>query len=424
MGKLNDPADTLTSRQREVLELVARGRTNFEVAQELGITLDGAKWHLREIMAKLGCDTREEAVAIWLGRPSAPRRIASRMARPFGIFTGGMARAAGATVAVGIAIGAVILVTLARGEEASRTGQPSGADAPVVATATPDDNGQSSQIAFRSCGTSTFRRPTIAEMAQPFTNPRFAGRTGELSVTTSERPGPPYFSYYLTNVYEVVPRAISANIESTALSGIQQNGAAQVLIPAADPCDAAFRQDYTLNFYEFWFIDMLPTAARLEGVVLTFEVDVLPRSMTDIVLPDPPVPAPVTQTKNGFNGLPPFKELRVVEPRGELLYTKGAGGTAQYEQDGSLVFASNAFGGSEIVFEVRGRAQTIVIYTHESVATGAVTLWDATGTAWTSGPREQAPNTWAEVFRGTLPVGAYRVDAGLALIVPAGTPLP
>jgi len=57
--------EPLTKRQREVLELIARGRTNYEIAQRLGISLDGAKWHVREVLARLGVESREEAAERW-----------------------------------------------------------------------------------------------------------------------------------------------------------------------------------------------------------------------------------------------------------------------------------------------------------------------------------------------------------------------
>jgi DNA-binding CsgD family transcriptional regulator len=55
----------LTPRQTAVLDLMAEGRTNAEIAERLGLTLDGAKWHVREILGKLGMESREEAVAWW-----------------------------------------------------------------------------------------------------------------------------------------------------------------------------------------------------------------------------------------------------------------------------------------------------------------------------------------------------------------------
>ncbi len=56
---------TLTERQQEVLALMDRGLTNGEIARHLGITLDGAKWHVAEVMRKLDASSREEAVALW-----------------------------------------------------------------------------------------------------------------------------------------------------------------------------------------------------------------------------------------------------------------------------------------------------------------------------------------------------------------------
>ena len=50
-----------TPRQREVLDLIADGKSNQQLADTLGISLDGAKWHMREILSKLDVDTREEA---------------------------------------------------------------------------------------------------------------------------------------------------------------------------------------------------------------------------------------------------------------------------------------------------------------------------------------------------------------------------
>ena len=44
---------------------MAGGLTNGEIAQRLGITLDGAKWHVAEVMRKRDASSREEAVAIW-----------------------------------------------------------------------------------------------------------------------------------------------------------------------------------------------------------------------------------------------------------------------------------------------------------------------------------------------------------------------
>jgi DNA-binding NarL/FixJ family response regulator len=53
----------LSSRQRQVLELVAKGLSNKEIAQILGFSEDGTKQHLRQIYARLGVADRAEAAA-------------------------------------------------------------------------------------------------------------------------------------------------------------------------------------------------------------------------------------------------------------------------------------------------------------------------------------------------------------------------
>lgn len=64
----------LTPRQREVLSLIAAGKTNAEIAEALAISLDGAKYHVREILQKLGVDSREDAVRVWRERRSPSGR--------------------------------------------------------------------------------------------------------------------------------------------------------------------------------------------------------------------------------------------------------------------------------------------------------------------------------------------------------------
>src|SRR5207249_2666814 len=54
----------LTDREREVLELLRRDYTNEQIARRLGISLDGAKYHVSQILQKLGVATRDEAAAL------------------------------------------------------------------------------------------------------------------------------------------------------------------------------------------------------------------------------------------------------------------------------------------------------------------------------------------------------------------------
>jgi len=54
--------EALTSREREVLELIASGLTNREIAQRLRISEHTVKFHISTIYGKLGASTRTEAV--------------------------------------------------------------------------------------------------------------------------------------------------------------------------------------------------------------------------------------------------------------------------------------------------------------------------------------------------------------------------
>jgi DNA-binding NarL/FixJ family response regulator len=55
---------TLTSREHEVLTLVAQGRSNAEIATQLFISPKTASVHVSHIMAKLGASSRTEAAAL------------------------------------------------------------------------------------------------------------------------------------------------------------------------------------------------------------------------------------------------------------------------------------------------------------------------------------------------------------------------
>jgi RNA polymerase sigma factor (sigma-70 family) len=63
MSKLS----TLTDREREVLNLLAEGLTNKEIAEKLFVTTNTVKRHLKAIFEKLEVHTRSAATAKVIG---------------------------------------------------------------------------------------------------------------------------------------------------------------------------------------------------------------------------------------------------------------------------------------------------------------------------------------------------------------------
>ncbi|MBZ0305054.1 MAG: helix-turn-helix transcriptional regulator, partial [Anaerolineae bacterium] len=60
----NQPDINLTSRELEILKMVAGGMSYNQVADCLTITLSTVKFHIRNILLKLNADTRNEAILI------------------------------------------------------------------------------------------------------------------------------------------------------------------------------------------------------------------------------------------------------------------------------------------------------------------------------------------------------------------------
>lgn len=64
-AELLRPQDSLSSREREVLALLAEGRSNKLIARALDLSLHTVKRHVANILTKLSLDSRTQAAAYW-----------------------------------------------------------------------------------------------------------------------------------------------------------------------------------------------------------------------------------------------------------------------------------------------------------------------------------------------------------------------
>jgi DNA-binding NarL/FixJ family response regulator len=73
-GTADEPieVEALTPRELQVLRLLAEGLGNKELAGQLGISDHTAKFHVAQILAKLGAASRAEAVVIGIRRGLVP----------------------------------------------------------------------------------------------------------------------------------------------------------------------------------------------------------------------------------------------------------------------------------------------------------------------------------------------------------------
>jgi Tol biopolymer transport system component/DNA-binding CsgD family transcriptional regulator len=98
--------DVLTPREQEVLALIREGLTNEQIGVRLGISEHGAKYHVAEILSKLGVSSRQEA-ARW----AQPQRVAPGL---LGLL--GRHAAVGALVVAGVGLIALVAGVLLMNE--------------------------------------------------------------------------------------------------------------------------------------------------------------------------------------------------------------------------------------------------------------------------------------------------------------------
>ena len=71
-GEVNNEAEDLTDRQREILQLIVEGRGNKEIAEVLHLSVKTIEFHRARIMLKLGVHTVAELTKVSLQRGLIP----------------------------------------------------------------------------------------------------------------------------------------------------------------------------------------------------------------------------------------------------------------------------------------------------------------------------------------------------------------
>lgn len=67
----------LTEREREILQLLARGESNKAIAQTLSISYDTVKLHVRHILTKLNLSSRVKAAVLFATEQNTPKEDAT-----------------------------------------------------------------------------------------------------------------------------------------------------------------------------------------------------------------------------------------------------------------------------------------------------------------------------------------------------------
>lgn len=91
-----------------MLDLIAKGYTNPQIGDRLGITLDGAKWHVSEVLSKLGVNSREDAAAYWRAHNRPLAKLQRALAGLGGTAWLRWGGASGLAAVVGIVVVAIV----------------------------------------------------------------------------------------------------------------------------------------------------------------------------------------------------------------------------------------------------------------------------------------------------------------------------
>lgn len=93
---------SVTARQKAILDLIAKGHTNGEIAERVGLSLAGVKYQVSELLSLAGVDSRAELGDAWSAGQVGSARFSRFRLRGLGL--------AGLVAAGGTALGAAALV--------------------------------------------------------------------------------------------------------------------------------------------------------------------------------------------------------------------------------------------------------------------------------------------------------------------------
>ena len=326
----NEPSirTELSDRQREVLRLIALGCTNPEIAHRLGITLDGAKWHVREILSRLGVDSREEAAEMWKRGDLRPPRFA----RLRSLVPGGLAlkiAAGGGTVGFGV-VGAVLLYGAFRpGSEAPGAAFEPSAQA-IELTPTPEPLAVLPAGTTRSCiagdlliSNDSRLEGSVAVMETRITKPRGCDLIERIEAVIVQPGAPPSGPREATQAGNLIAVAGTDGVTVTVR---WSNWCG--LVPTPVPTPSAGNSGWRPGPSPMWLMYMLTTQSGIgSGEVYPACIDAAKPTRLEIsqtVTPDPPGPltaAGMAPKVNSATDVPAFATwfAGVVEARDDAM---------------------------------------------------------------------------------------------------------
>jgi DNA-binding CsgD family transcriptional regulator len=418
-----DARPRFTPREREVLDELVRGRTNYEIAQRLGISLDGVKWHIREILSKLGVASREEAAEYWSGQRGWRRAARRTVGVLFGLRTGlavvGMlgvgAFVAGAWFLLRPADEAATPEEVLATARASLgpTSAPRGA-LPTPPPATPWADGET--IPFTCNVSYAARRPTIAEIKA--SSPlwvRFQGADGRLF--------PGLFGMSLSSVYyNSDPFANSAQIEpSSFFSSIPR--------PDASTRCSAVPGEHIISLRDYRPVSLTKAGT---GAVLVVEAD--PGTRHEIAFE---ARTPRDTTGKGGVSPPPLTKLSVFNLAGPEITEMpfhNAGPVWEADGAGRLIYAEVEPGSpSPFHIALGGVPQQLRVLAEGTGNDGAldIAVLDASGRTLSTVQVASGAHAWDQLALIDVPaearilqVSRSRGDVPGIFIVPVETELP